>query len=146
MIENENICNCLLEALYKKNKNGFYMKLLYSGDEVLNKYFDIKRYYSKINEYAWNYAFLLKLNRQPKVMNKLNQFIHILDYLDKLKQAISIKHPTIYLSELNLSCIDENIDDYINNINILRIVDHVVNKMIDEVIDKNKFDFCLPFD
>ena len=69
-----------------------------------------------------------------------------MDYLDKLKQAISIKHPTIYLSELNLSCIDENIDDYINNINILRIVDHVVNKMIDEVIDKNKFDFCLPFD
>ena len=92
MIENENICNCLLEALYKKNKNGFYMKLLYSGDEVLNKNFDIKRYYSKINEYAWNYAFLLKLNRQPKVMNKLNQFIHILDYLDKLnvKKAIEL--------------------------------------------------------
>ena len=92
MIENENICNCLLEALYKKNKNGFYMKLLYSDDEILNKNFDIKRYYSKINEYAWNYAFLLKLNRQPKVMNKLNQFIHILDYLDKLsvKKAIEL--------------------------------------------------------
>ena len=70
----------------------------------------------------------------------------IIDYLDKLRQAISIKHPTIYLSEFNLSYIDKNIDDYINNINILRIVDHVVNKMIDEVIDKNKFDFCLPFD
>ena len=69
-----------------------------------------------------------------------------MDYLDKLTQAISIKHPTIYLSELNLSCIDENIDDCINNIYILRIVGHVVNKMIDEVIDKNKFDFCLPFD
>jgi len=67
-------------------------------------------------------------------------------YLDKLKQTISIKHPTIYLSALNLSYIDENIDDYINNIYILRIVGHVVNKMIDEVIDKNKFDFCLPFD
>ena len=35
------------------------------------------------------------------------------DYLDKLKQAISIKHPTIYLSEFNLSCIDKNIDAYI---------------------------------
>jgi len=67
-------------------------------------------------------------------------------YLDKLKQTISIKHPTIYLSEFNLSYIDENIDAYINNVNTLRIVGHVVNKMIDEVIDKNKFDFCLPFD
>jgi hypothetical protein len=69
-----------------------------------------------------------------------------IDYLDKLRQTISIKHPTIYLSEFNLSYIDKNIDAYINNINTLRIVDHVVNKMIDEVIDKNKFDFCLPFD
>jgi hypothetical protein len=69
-----------------------------------------------------------------------------IDYLEKLKQTISIKHPTIYLSELNLSCIDKNIEDYINNINTLQIVGHVVNKMIDEVIDKNKFDFCLPFD
>ena len=69
-----------------------------------------------------------------------------MDYLDKLKQTISIKHPTIYLSEFNLSYIDKNIDAYINNINTLRIVGHVVNKMIDEVIDKNKFDFCLPFD
>ena len=70
----------------------------------------------------------------------------IIDYLDKLKQIILIKHPTIYLSEFNLSYIDKNIDAYINNLNTLQIVGHVVNKMIDEVIDKNKFDFCLPFD
>ena len=80
-----------------------------------------------------------------KVMASDSKSIDIY-YLDKLKQTISIKHPTIYLSEFNLSYIDKNIDAYINNINTLRIVDHVVNKMIDEVIDKNKFDFCLPFD
>ena len=84
MIENENICNCLLEALYKKNKNSFYFKLLYSDTEILNKNVNIQDYYSKINEYAWNYAFLLKLNRHSKIKNKLNQFIYILDYLDKL--------------------------------------------------------------
>ena len=32
-----------------------------------------------------------------------------IDYLDKLRQTISIKHPTIYLSEFNLSYIDKNI-------------------------------------
>ena len=80
-----------------------------------------------------------------KVMASDSKSIDIY-YLDKLKQTISIKHPTIYLSEFNLSYIDKNIDAYINNINTLRIVGHVVNKMIDEVIDKNKFDFCLPFD
>ena len=86
-----------------------------------------------------------KEKEKEKVMASDSKSIDM-DYLDKLTQAISIKHPTIYLSELNLSCIDENIDDCINNIYILRIVGHVVNKMIDEVIDKNKFDFCLPFD
>jgi len=83
-----------------------------------------------------------------KVLRKAKSDSKSIDiyYLDKLKQTISIKHPTIYLSEFNLSYIDKNIDAYINNINTLRIVDHVVNKMIDEVIDNNKFDFCLPFD
>ena len=77
---------------------------------------------------------------------KVEKLSHDVDYLDKLKQAISIKHPTIYLSEFNLSYIEQNIDDYINDLNILRIVGDIVNKMIDEVRDKNKFDFCLPFD
>ena len=86
-----------------------------------------------------------KEKEKEKVMASDSKSIDM-DYLDKLRQTISIKHPTIYLSEFNLSYIDKNIDAYINNINTLRIVDHVVNKMIDEVIDKNKFDFCLPFD
>jgi len=87
MIENENICNCLLEALFKKNKNGFYFKLLYSDDEILNKNTNIRNYYTKTNEYAWNYAFLLKLNRQPKVMNK-NESIYT--YI-RLFRKISVK-------------------------------------------------------
>jgi hypothetical protein len=80
-----------------------------------------------------------------KGLGQASKIIDI-DYLDKLRQTISIKHPMIYLSVFNLSYIDKNIDDYINNITTLKIVDLVVNKMIDEVIDKNKFDFCLPFD
>ena len=84
--ENMNAYNCLLEALFKKNRNGFYFQLLYKDHELLNKKINIplKLYFSKINEEAWEYAFLLKLNRQNKQLVKLNQFVHILDYLEKL--------------------------------------------------------------
>ena len=68
------------------------------------------------------------------------------DYLDKLKETISIKYRTIYLSEFNLSEIESKIDDYINDITTSRTINDIVNKIIEEVIDKNKFDFCIPFD
>ena len=37
-------------------------------------------------------------------------------------------------------------DDYIKDININRVIDSLLNELIEKVIIENKFDFCLPFD
>ena len=84
-------------------------------------------------------------NIKVKVKKQTDQKENI-DYLGKLKETISIKHHGVYLSDLNLSDIEIIIDDYINDITILRIVNDIVNQMIEEVIDENKFDFCIPFE
>tara|TARA_B110000495_G_C22965558_1_gene566235 strand:+ start:673 stop:969 length:297 start_codon:yes stop_codon:yes gene_type:complete len=68
------------------------------------------------------------------------------NYVDVLKNTIGIKYPDIYLSELNLYEIESIINDYIRDIKINRIIYETVNKLIEEVIEENKFDFCLPFD
>ena len=85
--ENVNIYNCLLKALYKKNKNGFYFNLL-SGlgkNSLYKKLIPINAYYMKINEFAWDFALCLKLIRNPLILNKFNQFLQIIIYLGKIK-------------------------------------------------------------
>ena len=84
--ENENLYNCLLKALFKKNKNGFYFKLLYKYDFILNEklYLKINYHYMNINEDAWNYAFLLKLNRNNQILLCFNQVINILKIMEKI--------------------------------------------------------------
>ena len=68
------------------------------------------------------------------------------DYNDILKNTLSIQYPTIYLSEKNLNDIKNLIEEYIKDINTIRIVDTLLSELIDKVIEENKFDFCLPFD
>ena len=68
------------------------------------------------------------------------------DYNDILKNTLSIKYPTIYLSDVNLSEISDMIENYIKDINNTRIVDSLLNEIVEKVIEENKFDFCLPFD
>lgn len=68
------------------------------------------------------------------------------DYNDILKNTVSIQYPTIYLSDTNLNHIKNMIDDYIKDININRVIDSLLNELIEKVIIENKFDFCLPFD
>ena len=68
------------------------------------------------------------------------------NYIDILKNTISIKYPNIYLSDDNLKDISISIDNYIKNINIIRIIDRLLNEIIEKVIEENKFDFYLPFD
>ena len=67
------------------------------------------------------------------------------NYSENLKNTLIIKYPNIYLSELNLSEITDIIDNYINDIKISRLIDEILNKLIEEVIEENKFDFCIPF-
>ena len=68
------------------------------------------------------------------------------DYNDILKNTLSIQYPTIYLSDNNLNDIRDMIDNYIKDINANRIVDNLLNELIEKVVEENKFDFCLPFD
>ena len=67
------------------------------------------------------------------------------NYLDLLKNTLTIKYPDIYLSELNINEIDNIINNYMNDIKTNRIIDEILNKIIREVIEENKFDFCIPF-
>lgn len=69
-----------------------------------------------------------------------------INYNEILKKTINIKYPTIYLSDNNLNYINILIDDYIKDINTTRIIDSLLNELIDKAIEENKFDFCLPFD
>ena len=84
------------------------------------------------------YIFKLKLLKQKKETKK--------NYIDILKNTISIKYPNIYLSDDNLKDVSISIDNYIKNINIIRIIDSLLNEIIEKVIEENKFDFYLPFD
>jgi len=77
-----NLYNCVLESLFQKNKNKFYFKILYKDNLILKK--DLHLYYAHTNERAWEFAFLLKLNRNNLYMNKMNQFIYIVSYLTKI--------------------------------------------------------------
>ena len=85
--ENINIYNCLIKALYKKNKNGFYFNLL-SGlgkNSLYKKLMPVNIYYMNINELAWDFALCLKLIRNPLILNKFNQLLQIIIYLEKIK-------------------------------------------------------------
>ena len=77
--ENENYYNCLLKSLYYKNKNGFYFNLC--TEDIQNR---IENYYMNINETSWELAFLLKLNRNNNILIKFNQFIKVIEYLNKI--------------------------------------------------------------
>lgn len=68
------------------------------------------------------------------------------DYLEQLKNTLSIQYPTIYLSDTNLNDIKILIEDYKKDINTTRIIDSLLSELIETVVEENKFDFCLPFD
>ena len=85
----------------------------------------------------------LHLSDVKVIKKKINK---VDNYNDILKNTLSIKYPTIYLSDTNLKDIRYMIDDYIKDININRVVDSLLNEIIEKVVEENKFDFCLPFD
>ena len=76
----------------------------------------------------------------------IKESVKKVDYNDILKNTLSIRYPTIYLSDNNLNDIKTIINDYIKDINITRVIDSLLSELIEKVIIENKFDFCLPFD
>jgi len=66
--------------------------------------------------------------------------ISLADYLND-------NYKDIYLSNYNIKCINKIINSYIQEISNLRIINSVLDNIIDKVIEtSDKFDFCLPFD
>lgn len=83
------------------------------------------------------------LHLQVKVVKAKTKTI---DFINILKNTISIKYPNFYLSDDNLKDISVSIDNHIKNIKIIRIIDNLLNEIIERIIEENKFDFYLPFD
>ena len=67
-------------------------------------------------------------------------------FLERLKDLLREEYQNIYLSEKTINKIKLHIDTEINNLMIDRIVEECLEACIEEVINLNKFDFCLPFD
>lgn len=67
-------------------------------------------------------------------------------FKDKLKKILSHEYSDIYLSEITINKIHDNIIYEINELMINRIINDCIDKCIDEVIKQNKFDFCIPFE
>lgn len=67
-------------------------------------------------------------------------------YFDKLKGLLTEEYHDIYLSDKIIHSIINHINKEINNIMIDRIIEECLDACIEEVINLNKFDFCIPFE
>lgn len=64
-----------------------------------------------------------------------------------LSDYLNDNYKDIYLSEHNIKSINTMINYHIKEINNLRIINSVLDNVIEKVIENSdKFDFCLPFD
>ena len=145
--ENENLYNSLLKALYKKNKNGFYLNLL---SPYNYKYIQIENYFMRINQLSWECSFLLKMVNNYKVLIKYNQILRIIEYIENLNKVefekivlmilgnnwkYDIKNILIFLSETRFILIKNNkisinknrIYEQINSENIFELLKYYFN-------------------
>jgi len=67
-------------------------------------------------------------------------------FKEKLHKLLSYEYSDIYLSDKTIDKIDDYIISEINELMINRIINDCIESCIDEVINKNKFDFCIPFE
>ena len=65
---------------------------------------------------------------------------------DKLGNLLKSEYSDVYLSDQTVEKIRGVIKNEINNLMIDRLVNECLESCIEEVINLNKFDFCLPFD
>jgi hypothetical protein len=65
---------------------------------------------------------------------------------DKLYDVIRARYNNIYLSPRSIKHIGKMIDKEIEEIIEARSVNDCMEYILTEVIEQNKFDFCLPFD
>ena len=78
-------------------------------------------------------------------VNKDNKYIEIPIH-QKLKLFLNDCYKNIYLSDTKIKEIQIIINNQINQILIDNIISECLDSCIEEVIEDNKFDFCIPFD
>jgi len=89
----------------------------------------------------------LRLIANPILLaNEKRQVISKNSFHDKLADLLKDQYSDIYLSDQTIEKIRSMIKDEINNLMIDRIVSECLETCIAEIINQNKFDFCLPFD
>ena len=89
----------------------------------------------------------LRLIANPHLLsNTKKKNISELDFNDKLKLLLREEYNNIYLSDKIIYKIKFIIDEEIYSLRINQIITECLNSYIDQVIEENKFDFCLPFD
>ena len=89
----------------------------------------------------------LRLIANPYLLaNETINNISKIDFNDKLKNLLREEYNNIYLSDKTIYKIKFIIDEEIYSLRINQIVTECLNSYIDQVIEENKFDFCLPFD
>ena len=136
-----NIYNSLLKSLYYKNKNGFYFSMLIQ----LEKNFKISICYMNINQKSWELAFLIKLNKNKNTLIRFNQFLKILEYLNKISYfnikklilfsigdnwTLDIENILIFLKEINFI----NYKNLNNEKNIIKIVKKEIIQIDNRII------------
>ena len=84
---------------------------------------------------------LLASDRRSRTTTIVND-----SFKEKLHKLLSYEYSDIYLSENTINKIHDNITYEINELMINRIINDCIESCIDEVINKNKFDFCIPFE
>ena len=89
----------------------------------------------------------LRLIANPYLLaNETINNISKIDFNDKLKNLLREEYNNIYLSDKTILKIKTIIDEEISLLRINQIITECLNSYIDQVIEENKFDFCLPFD
>jgi len=89
----------------------------------------------------------LRLIANPYLLaNETINNISKIDFNDKLKNLLREEYNNIYLSDKTILKIKTIIDEEISLLRINQIIQECLDSCIHQVIEENKFDFCLPFD
>ena len=89
----------------------------------------------------------LRLIANPHLLaNETTNNISEIDFNDKLKILLREEYNNIYLPDNIIYKIKNIIDEEIYSLRINQIVTECLDSCINQVIEENKFDFCLPFD
>ena len=99
-----NIFEVLVKDIFKNTKNHEWNDLLF------NKRYSKVPELPRVNREAWNYSFSIKLNRNPKYIKILNNFIN---EIPKNKKLSKLQVKKVFLSHFDKKLWEQNFEDII---------------------------------